>query len=187
VTGVPTLVEVRTRKGEGRWHLLGASGLRMLKPYADFADACQVAGEVAYLVQQVPSPQTATPDLRSCAWCGERSAPSTGASAAADACSDACLEALRGDARGAARHQALEIAPRPDSWAAGVRRRWEQHQEGGRRPLPWSRSCGRPPAGGASSSAWPGPGRPAWRTPSGAAWGPRWRATRAGIIGRTGA
>ena len=133
MTGVPTLVEVRTRKGAVRWHLIGASGLRVLKPYADVADACQVAGEVAYLLQQVPSPRTATPDLRICAWCGQLRPPA-GAPAAADACSLDCLEALRGAAREAARHQALEDALRPDPWVAGVRRRWEQHQqqEGGR-------------------------------------------------------
>jgi hypothetical protein len=58
MTDVPTLVEVRTRTGEVRWHLLGARGRRVLKPYRAFADACQVASEVAALLRRGPSPPT---------------------------------------------------------------------------------------------------------------------------------
>lgn len=57
MTDIPTLVEVVNRRGEVRWHLLGSFGLRVLKPYPIFEDACQVAGEVAAFFQKVPYPQ----------------------------------------------------------------------------------------------------------------------------------
>ena len=58
MTELPTLVEVRTRTGEVRWHLPGACGRRVPEPYAESAAACQVAGEVAALLRRGPSPPT---------------------------------------------------------------------------------------------------------------------------------
>jgi hypothetical protein len=102
----------------------------------NFNDACDALSElIACYAGEAPEAPAST-DLTVCGWCGQ-AFPSGGAYAAGhlgEYCSKACQEAEWEDHQEQAQHQALQDAPRPDPWAAAVRRRWEQHQhqEGGR-------------------------------------------------------